>query len=84
MQQASRQIERIAVYIDGYNVYYGLCATRQIGFNPSEGVELPTDRRREMLFLNAEQVNDLASAAGEYRSLILTLAYGGLRWAETA
>ena len=57
---------------------------RRIGFNPAEGVELPTEQRREMLFLNAEQVNDLADAAGAYRPLILTLAYGGMRWAETA
>jgi integrase len=37
-----------------------------------------------MLFLSAEQVRTLAEAAGEYRTLIYVLAYGGVRWGEAA
>lgn len=29
-------------------------------------------------------VRDLAEAAGEYRTLVYVLAYGGLRWGEAA
>ena len=47
-------------------------------------VRLPRLPQREMLFLSAEQVRTLAEAAGEYRTLIYVLAYGGVRWGEAA
>ena len=45
----------------------------------SSTIELPSDRHREaMLFLSAEQVNDLADAIEDrYCALIYTAAYGG-------
>lgn len=55
---------------------------RRIAHNVAKGIELPRERQREMHFLSASQVLDLAEAAGAYRPLVLTLAYGGLRWAE--
>ena len=54
-----------------------------LGRNPAKGVKVPRDHRREMLFLNAGQVEDLAAAAGEWSTLIYLLAYGGLRWGES-
>jgi integrase len=53
-----------------------------IARSPCVGVRLPRLPRREMLFLSAAQVRDLAEAAGEYGTLIYVLAYGGLRWGE--
>lgn len=53
-----------------------------LGRNPAKGVKVPRDRRREMLFLNAGQVEDLAAAAGDWSTLIYLLAYGGPRWGE--
>jgi len=56
-----------------------------IGRNPARGVELPAQAARaEQRYLTAQQVDDLASSVPTLsdRSLILTLAYGGLRWGE--
>jgi integrase len=52
--------------------------------SPCVSVRLPRLPQREMLFLSAEQVRTLAEAAGEYRTLIYVLAYGGVRWGEAA
>lgn len=56
-----------------------------IGRNPARGVELPAQSvQAEHRYLSVGQVDDLASAIPTYadRTLILTLAYGGLRWGE--
>lgn len=53
-----------------------------IGRNPARGVELPAQPIREHRFLSAVEVARLADAAGDARSLIYVLAYGGLRWGE--
>jgi integrase len=53
-----------------------------IARSPCIGVRLLRLPRREMSFLSAEQVRDLAEATGEYRTLVYVLAYGGLRWGE--
>jgi integrase len=55
-----------------------------IARSPCIGVRLPRLPKREMSFLSAEQVRDLAEAAGEYRTLVYVLAYGGVRWGEAA
>ena len=52
--------------------------------NPAAGVRLPKPHQAEKQFLSKEQVFALADAAGDYRSLVLTLAYCGLRWGELA
>lgn len=51
---------------------------RRSGFLP----KLPVTRRAR--YLRHEEVLRLADAAGEYRTLILVLAYCGLRWGEVA
>jgi integrase len=51
--------------------------------NPAAGVRLPKRVEREMLFLDAVQVEQLADAIGpHYRVLIYFLAYTGLRFGE--
>ena len=51
--------------------------------DPSRGVKMPRDVRREISCLTAEDVEHLASAVlPRYRPLIHVLAYGGLRWGE--
>jgi integrase len=56
-----------------------------VGRNAAEGVAVPRDRRREMLFLDAGQLLDLADTIDRcFRLLVLVLAYAGLRWGEAA
>ncbi len=53
--------------------------------SPCIGVDLPRDRRAEMLFLSAEEVAALASSIEDrYRTLIFFAAYTGARWGEMA
>jgi integrase len=53
--------------------------------NPCVGVRLPRVAPYEALFLAPHEVAQLADAVPtRYRSLILLLAYGGLRWGEAA
>ena len=56
-----------------------------IARSPCVGVKLPRMTQREMLFLSADQVNRLADEIAQpYKVLVLTLAYGGMRWGEAA
>ena len=51
--------------------------------NPAAGVRLPKRIEREMLFLDAAQVEQLGDAIGSrYRVLVYFLAYTGLRFGE--
>jgi integrase len=52
--------------------------------NPALSVDLPRLPHREHRYLTHQQVRSLADAAAEYRPLILTLAYCGLRFGEAA
>jgi integrase len=48
-----------------------------------EGVKLPTTTtRKRVLYLEHQQIAALAATSGEYESLVLTLAYTGIRWGE--
>lgn len=57
---------------------------RMLASNPCEGIKLPRRTRRPNAYLTHEQVHALAEQAGRYRSLVLLLAYCGLRWGEVA
>ena len=59
-------------------------ADRRLQRNPAAGVRLPKPHQAEKRFLSKESVFALADAAGGYRTLVLTLAYCGLRWGELA
>ena len=52
--------------------------------NPARAgrVGLPRKSRGEHQYLSHAQVHDLADAAGDRRTIILLLAYTGLRWSE--
>ena len=50
--------------------------------NPADHVPLPRAAKHEKVFLTVDQVEQLADAAGEYRLVILFLAYTGLRFGE--
>lgn len=52
--------------------------------NPARGVDLPPLVEHPRRFLTHDQLADLADAAGDYRTLVLTLGYCGLRWGEAA
>lgn len=58
-------------------------ANRMITRNVARGVELPRIPRVERRFLTEQQVRRLADTVPiEHRSLILVLAYSGIRWGE--
>ncbi|OBB73662.1 tyrosine-type recombinase/integrase [Mycobacterium sp. 852014-52144_SCH5372336] len=50
--------------------------------NPAAGLTLPRTSRKARVYLNHQQVDALADAAGENGTLVLLLAYTGLRWGE--
>jgi integrase len=52
--------------------------------NPSDGISLPRVVTAEHVYLTHEQVDDLASACGDYRLAVLFLAYTGIRFGELA
>lgn len=55
----------------------------QIQSNPARLLDLPQIRpRRRHRYLDHAELHALAAAAGDYRPLILTLGYTGLRWGE--
>lgn len=55
---------------------------RRILSNPARGVDLPRKQQRSHGYLTRDQVEALAAAAGEQSTLVLVLAYCGLRWGE--
>jgi integrase len=58
---------------------------RRLSFNPASGMQAPRSGRREMRYLSAEEVRQLASEVPtRYEALILTLAYAGLRIGEAS
>jgi len=57
---------------------------RLLASNPARGVKLPKRPPRRNAYLTASQLNMLADQSGRYRSLVLLLGVGGLRWGEAA
>lgn len=55
---------------------------RMIGSNPAAGAKLPRKPRKQKVYLTHSQVAALADASGPHRTLVLLLAYTGLRWGE--
>ncbi len=50
--------------------------------NPAAGLSLPRTSRKRHVYLTHQQVGALADEAGDYGTLVLLLAYTGLRWGE--
>lgn len=57
---------------------------RMLASNPARGVKLPKRPSRHNVYLTAAQLDRLAEESGRYRSLVLLLGIGGLRWGEAA
>jgi integrase len=58
---------------------------RLLASNPARGVKLPGRPARRNVYLTPEQLQHLADDAPvAYRSLVLLLGVGGLRWGEAA
>ena len=55
-----------------------------LAVNPARGVKLPRRAPRQNTYLTADQLDALADEAGRYRSLVLLLGVGGLRFGEAA
>ncbi|MFD5506985.1 tyrosine-type recombinase/integrase [Streptomyces sp. NPDC127051] len=59
--------------------------SKRISTSPCHDHDLPRrDDDEEHVYLTYDQLERLAEAAGEYRLLILTLGYCGIRWAEAS
>lgn len=54
---------------------------RRLPRNPARGIELPRKVKKSKVYLTHDQVHELA-AASKYPTLVLVLAYTGLRWGE--
>lgn len=71
-----------------YRVLSGLMAAAVEGGylakSPCSGIKLPRMVKRDATLITADQVDDLAMAAGDYGIVVHLLAYGGLRWGELA
>jgi integrase len=52
--------------------------------NPARGVKLPKRAPQRHVYLTADQLERLADESSRYRSLVLLLGVGGLRWGEAA
>ena len=73
-----RKIGQILAKVMRSAVQAGLIAR-----SPCDGVRLPSEGRREMRFLTADEVAALAAEVGpEWATLVYTAAYAGLRWGE--
>ncbi|WIB25781.1 site-specific integrase [Curtobacterium sp. MCSS17_015] len=53
---------------------------RRISINAARGVNLPRKTTKAHVYLTHQQVHRLAANSGERRTLVLLLAYTGLRW----
>ncbi|WP_051051137.1 tyrosine-type recombinase/integrase [Nocardiopsis salina] len=58
--------------------------SNKIAVNPAKGVKLPRLPEKDHIYLKDNEVEALATAAGEYRPFVLLLAYTGLRYGEAA
>ena len=57
--------------------------SKRLSANPARGVEnLPRKTGKRHVYLSADDVYRLADESGQYRALVLVLAYTGIRWGE--
>ena len=56
---------------------------KRLAANPAKGVEnLPRKTARRHVYLSSDDVARLADESGQHRTLVLMLAYTGIRWGE--
>lgn len=58
--------------------------TKRLATNPARLVARPRQQVKKRRYLDALQVEQMATAAGQMGDVVLTLAYTGLRWGEMA
>ncbi|MDT0309268.1 site-specific integrase [Streptomyces sp. DSM 44917] len=74
-----RGLHRVLSMVLGWAV-----RTNRRADNPAAGVPLPKRGLSDHVYLDHDQVERLAQAAGTFRPLVLLLAYTGLRWGEAS
>lgn len=57
---------------------------RRVARNAARGVDLPRKKTKAHVYLTHAQVDALAREAGQYGTLVLVLAYTGIRWGEAS
>lgn len=72
------------VYLVTSMIFDAAVADRRIGLNPTAGVRLPRQPRREPRFLTPVQLQALTDAAGDNGLQVLVLGLTGLRFGEFA
>jgi integrase len=75
------------IVIRAYGVLAGILddavTARRLASNPARGVEnLPGKPTKRHVYLSAEDVGRLAHESRQHRTLVLVLAYCGIRWGE--
>lgn len=75
------------VVIRAYGVLAGILdsavKSKRLAKNPARGVEnLPQKQKKPRVYLTHDEVGRLAAESGQHETLVLTLAYTGLRWGE--
>jgi integrase len=80
-----RQPKSATVVIRAYGILAsildGCVDDRRVLSNPARGVTLPRKGKKAHVYLGHEQIHALASEA-KYPTLVLVLAYCGIRWGE--
>jgi integrase len=57
---------------------------RRVVRNAGRGVDLPRKKKKAHVYLTHEQVHELSREAGQFGTLVLVLAYTGIRWGEAS
>jgi integrase len=72
--------------VQAYHVFRGVLSyavrSKMLSINPATDVDLPRKPENAMRFLTHQQVADLAAECGEFDTMVLVLAYCGLRFGE--
>ncbi len=72
--------------VQTYHVFRGVLGyavrSRMLSVNPATDIDLPRKPEGEQRYLDHQQVADLAAGCGEWDTLVLVLAYCGLRYGE--
>lgn len=84
---AMRRKSGATTVIRSYGVLAGILddavKARRLRANPARGVEnLPRKTTKRRVYLSADDVSRLATESGEHQTLVLVLAYTGIRWGE--
>lgn len=82
-----RESHGATAVIRSYGVLAGILDSavkaKRLRVNPARGIDnLPTKTSKRHIYLSHDDVRRLATEAGEHGTLVLVLAYTGIRWGE--